>query len=173
MIVTIISAVIFAVMLAVDLITKSIAAATKVAQPDFFLGLVRLHYTENTGMAFSWFSDNESAMTVITLLTIVLIIGIAFVFFTYFKNNTPARITLAFVEAGAIGNLVDRLLLGYVRDFIDVSPLHFGVCNIADFCITFGGVVLLIIVLFVGKDALFPLKKEWREQAAEKPLNDD
>lgn len=165
MIVAIIGAVVFAGLLALDLITKWAAAAAHVAQPDFFLGIVRLYYTENTGMAFSLFNDNEVAMAVVTAFTVVLIIGIAVLFFTFFKKNTPARITLAVIEAGAVGNLVDRLFLGYVRDFVDVSPLHFGVCNIADFCITFGGVALLFILLFIGKDSFFPLKKKWREQA--------
>lgn len=173
MIVTVIGIVIFAVMLAADLITKAIAAATHVAQTDFFLGIVRLYYTENKGMAFSWFSDNEAAMIVVTALTVLLIIGIGVLYFTLFKKNTPARIVLAIIEAGAVGNLVDRLFLGYVRDFVDVSPLHFGVCNIADFCITFGGVALLFILLFIGKDAFFPIKKKWREQAERERKTDD
>ena len=95
----------------------------------------------------------------------MLIVALAALFFTVFKRNTPARITLAVIEAGAIGNLIDRLALGYVRDMVDVSPLGFGVCNFADFFITFGGVALLIIIAFIGKDALFPLTKKWREEA--------
>jgi len=174
MIITVIGAVVFAVLLAVDLITKAVAAATRVAQPDYFLGIVRLYYTENKGMAFGLFNDNPAAMIVVTVLTVFLIIGIAVLFFTYFKKNVPARITLAVIEAGAIGNLVDRLFFGYVRDFVDVTPLHFGICNIADFCVTFGGVALAIIILFIGKDSLFPLRKIWREQAhAERTEQDE
>ncbi len=164
-IVALISLVIFGALLAVDLVTKAWAESTDVHQSEFFLGIVRFNFTKNTGMAFSMFEDNEAAMTVVTILTAVLIAAIAALFFTVFRHNTPARITLAVIEAGAIGNLIDRLALGYVRDMVDVSPLGFGVCNFADFFITFGGAVLLFIIVFIGKDALFPLKKEWREAA--------
>ena len=166
-IVALISLVVFGVLLAVDLVTKAWAESTNVRQSTFFLGIVRFYFTKNTGMAFSWFDDNEAAMTVVTIFTVVLIVALAALFFTVFKRNTPARITLAVIEAGAIGNLIDRLTLGYVRDMVDVSPLGFGVCNFADFFITFGGVALLVVIAFIGKDALFPLTKKWREEAKE------
>ena len=164
-IVALISLVVFGVLLGVDLSTKAWAESTNVRQSTFFLGIVRFYFTKNTGMAFSWFDDNEAAMTVVTIFTVVLIVALAALFFTVFKRNTPARITLAVIEAGAIGNLIDRLALGYVRDMVDVSPLGFGVCNFADFFITFGGVALLITIAFIGKDALFPLTKKWRDEA--------
>ena len=75
------------------------------------------------------------------------------------------RICLAVVEAGALGNIIDRFCLGYVRDFVDVDPLGFGICNIADFFITGGIVAVLVCILFIGKDAVFPLTKKWREEA--------
>ena len=164
-IVALISLVVFGVLLAVDLVTKAWAESTNVRQSTFFLGIVRFYFTKNTGMAFSWFDDNEAAMTVVTIFTGVLIVALVALFFTVFRRNTPARITLAVIEAGAIGNLIDRLALGYVRDMVDVSPLGFGVCNFADFFITFGGVALLIIIAFIGKDALFPITKKWRDEA--------
>lgn len=162
---SLICGIILLVLLAVDLVTKTVAEKLDVHQGSYFLGIIRLFYTTNSGMAFSWFGDNELAMTIITALTVVMIVGIAVLFFTVFKNNLPIKYTLAVIEAGAIGNLVDRLSLGYVRDFVDVQPIGFGVCNFADFFITFGAVVLIFIILFIGKDAIFPLKKEWREQA--------
>ncbi len=169
-IVALISLVVFGVLLAVDLVTKGWAQRASGDEDGTFLftfipGLISFRYVKNTGMAFSWLEDNEAAMTVVTIFTVVLIVALVALFFTVFKRNTPARITLAVIEAGAIGNLIDRLALGYVRDMVDVSPLGFGVCNFADFFITFGGVALLIIIAFIGKDALFPLTKKWREEA--------
>ena len=169
-IVALISLVVFGVLLAVDLVTKGWAQRASGDEDGTFLftfipGLISFRYVKNTGMAFSWLEDNEAAMTVVTIFTVVLIVALAALFFTVFKRNTPARITLAVIEAGAIGNLIDRLALGYVRDMVDVSPLGFGVCNFADFFITFGGVALLVIIAFIGKDALFPLTKKWREEA--------
>ena len=169
-IVALISLVVFGVLLAIDLVTKGWAQRASGDEDGTFLftfipGLISFRYVKNTGMAFSWLEDNEAAMTVVTVFTGVLIVALAALFFTVFKRNTPARITLAVIEAGAIGNLIDRLALGYVRDMVDVSPLGFGVCNFADFFITFGGVALLIIIAFIGKDALFPLTKKWRDEA--------
>ena len=157
-------------LLAVDLITKLLAAyfannAAGTPLSEYLLGFIRLYYTKNDGIAYGLFGGNETFMVLVTVLTVIMILAIVAVFFTMFKNNTPVRICLAVIEAGAIGNLVDRLILGYVRDFIDVSRIGFGVCNIADFCVTFGAVALVFMLLFIGEDALFPLSKKWREAA--------
>lgn len=153
------------ILLYIDQITKAWAAATDVSQtviPKF----IYFRYTKNSGMAFGIGGGSETFMTIVTVLTIVMIIGIGVLFFTLFKKNAPAQVALALVEAGAIGNLIDRLVLDYVRDFVDVSSIGFGVCNIADFCITGGAVLLVIVILFVGKDAVIPLGK-YRKQAKE------
>ncbi len=151
----------------IDQITKAWAYATQIMQNDFFLGFIRFYYLKggNTGISFGWFGGNTVAMIAITVLTVVMIGVIAALFFTIFKKNKPAQVALAVIEAGAVGNLIDRIVLGTVRDFVDVSPIGFGICNIADFCVTFGAVALIFIILFIGQHALFPLKKEWREKA--------
>lgn len=170
----VVCAIVMLVLLFADQITKAWAEAVQIHQSGYFLGLVRLHFTQNTGVAFSMFDDNPAAMVIVTVLTVVMIVGIAVLFFTVFKRNKPAQAALAVIEAGAIGNLIDRLCLvngagqPYVRDFIDVSPLRFGVCNLADFYITFAAVALIFIILFIGPDAVFPLTRKWREQAEEK-----
>jgi len=152
-------------LLFVDQFTKMLTDGFAVRQGKYFLGIIRIYYTRNPGMAFSWFDDNPTIMIVITVITVFLIAGIGAIYFTLFKKNTPARMCLAVIEAGAIGNLIDRLVLGCVRDFLDVSPLHFGVCNPADFFITFGAVALVFIIMFIGPSAVFPMRKKWREEA--------
>ena len=162
--------IIMLILLAIDLVTKAWAEASWVST-NYLLGIVALRFTRNQGIAFGIYSDNPTVMIFITVLTGFMIVGIGALFFTLFKKNTPAQISLAVIEAGAIGNLIDRLCLTdefgqhYVRDFIDITPIHLGVCNIADFCIVIGAVVLVFIILFIGKHAVFPLKKEWREEA--------
>ena len=127
---------IFAVLLAVDLFTKAWAEWYEIAyglsQPSYFLGIVRLTYTQNRGIAFGIASDDPLIMSIIIAVTVLLALLLIVAFFTIFRNNMPVRICLATVEAGAVGNIVDRLVLGYVRDFLDVRPLGFGICNIAD-----------------------------------------
>ena len=162
-------ALILCVLLFIDLITKAWAEwydlAYTLNQPAYFLGIVKLTYTKNPGIAFGIFGGNETAMAVMSYVTVVLAVLIALMFFTLFRKNTPVRVCLAVVEAGALGNIIDRFALGYVRDFVDVIPLGFGICNIADFFITGGIVAVIFCILFIGKDAVFPLTKKWREEA--------
>lgn len=153
------------VLLFVDLITKAAAEASTIRQSSYFLGIIRLWYTSNPGIAFGIFGDNPVAMEVMSYVTIVLALLIAVMFFTIFRKNLPVRICLAVVEAGALGNMIDRFVLGYVRDFIDVRPIGFNICNIADIFITGGIVAVLVCVLFIGKDAVFPASQKWREEA--------
>lgn len=156
---------VFLLLLFVDQFTKAWAAAAEVHESEYFLGIIKLNFTTNAGMAFSWFSSNDTAMVIITVLTVFMILGIAFLFFTVFKQNPPVQICLAIIESGAVGNLIDRLYFNCVRDFLDITPLHFGVCNPADFCITLGAVALVFMILFIGPSALFPLTEKWRKEA--------
>ena len=168
-----VGALIACLLLFIDLISKVWAQAaaqghTDVALTGYLLNLVRLYYTHNPGIAYGLFGGNDVAMVIVTALTVVMILAIAAVYFTVFRYNAPVRIVLAVIEAGAIGNLLDRLILGYVRDFIDLSKVGFGIANLADFYIVLGAVALVFMLLFIGEDALQPLKKEWREKAKEK-----
>lgn len=161
----VIAGIVFLILLFVDQITKAWAEAANVQESEYFLGLIRLNFTTNPGIAYGLFGQNDTAMVVITILTVFMIIGIAVLFFTLFKNNAPAQMCLAVIEAGAIGNLIDRLYFDCVRDFLDLTPLHFGICNPADFFITLGAVALVFMILFIGPTSLFPLTKKWREEA--------
>ena len=152
-------------LLLIDQLTKAWAAAGFVRQSDYFLGLNRVSYAENHGMAYGIFDDNRAAMIAITVLTVFMIIGIVIIFFTLFKKNKPAQMCLAIIEAGAIGNLIDRLYFGFVRDFLDMHPMGFGVCNPADWCISLGALALVIVILFIGPTSMFPLTRKWREEA--------
>jgi signal peptidase II len=62
---------------------------------------------------------------------------------------------LMLISAGAVGNLADRVFLGYVRDFIYFSLINFPVFNVADIYVTAGTVVLVLLVLFCYKDEDF------------------
>ena len=117
-----VSALIVFVMLFADLITKAWAAATKVYM-TVIPGLVNFRYVKNEGISFGMFQDNSTAMLVITIFTVVMMAVLAVLYFTIFRENRSARIAIAFIEAGAIGNFIDRVFLGYVRDFIDISKI--------------------------------------------------
>ena len=138
---------------------------------DIIPGWISLEYMENPAIAFGIGTGNHPFMVAVTVLTAILIVLIIVLVYAVFRKNLPVRMSLAIIEAGAIGNFIDRLCVfdasgqRVVRDFVNLSRFHFGVCNIADFCITLGAVMLIFIILFIGPRAVFPLKKEWREQA--------
>lgn len=134
-------------------------------------GWLGFSHEENDAIAFGIGSGNRAFMTVVLVVTVVLVCLIPFIGIKTFRRNVPAQVCLALIEGGAAGNLIDRLLVknaqgvAVVRDFVDLTRFGFANCNVADFCVTLGAVALVIVVLFIGPQAAFPLKKKWREQA--------
>ena len=106
-------------------------------------GLFRLTYTTNTGGAFGIFSNQAF------LLALAAVIGIS-VFLVYFRylplDSTPLKVGLGLDLGGAVGNLIDRLHIGKVTDFIDIGP--WPVFNVADSAIVVGTILVAYYLLF-------------------------
>lgn len=105
-------------------------------------------YCENTGMSFSLFEGQRLMLTVLPLL---LIVGIEWYIFSGRAKTKPKIFTLAAVAGGGLGNLIDRVFMGYVVDFIDVRLIHFAIFNFADICAVCGGIVFSLIVILEDK----------------------
>lgn len=123
-------------------------------------GFFDLTYSENTGMGFGFGKNSTLGLIIITSIVIVAILGYL-VFFK--KEKAYIRIPLIMVAAGGIGNLVDRVQLGYVRDFFEFTFMDFAIFNIADAFVTVGAIALiiaLIVVLFKS-----PKKQDGNENA--------
>ena len=76
------------------------------------------------------------------------------------------KTALAMISAGALGNLVDRLAFGYVRDFVWMNLFgSYACCNFADFWIVLGVILAIIDVLFINDWAVFPLTKNAKAAA--------
>ncbi len=108
-------------------------------------GIFQLTYVENSGAGFGVFADYTWLLTVLTLIIIVLAIS-----YVVFKrpDNKILLTALTFMIGGAVGNLVDRIRLGYVIDFFDFTLINFPVFNIADCFITIGAVVFTVYIIF-------------------------
>lgn len=133
---------VIAVLIGIDRLTKYIAVSTvKVDGPkDFLFGLFQFRYVENTGAAFSSFSDKTEILTIVTVIIIVfcLILLMSRKLKPLFVN-----ICLLLVTAGGFGNVIDRIFYGYVVDFIEPLFIDFAVFNFADCCITVGAFMLI------------------------------
>ena len=134
---------------AVDQITKFLVVANIELYADvpFLPGIVQLTYVQNTGAAFSIFQGMQWLFLVIFIALTALII------FEYFKKPLPftklERWCIAAIYGGGLGNMIDRMRLGYVVDMIETQFITFPVFNVADCFITCGCILLLVhLVLF-------------------------
>lgn len=115
---------------------------------DLMGDFVRLWYVQNTGAAFSLF---PGALWLFLPVTILALLMIGY-FFRAFRDRGPAiHIVLGTILAGTLGNLVDRLRLGYVVDFISVGigEVRFPTFNVADSAVVVGIIVLVAYLTFV------------------------
>lgn len=135
----------------------------------FIKGVIRFASVENRGVAWGFLNGANGALIFITVFTAIAIALMVFGAVRYRKSLRPAvAIPLACVIGGAVGNLIDRVFLGYVRDFICTEFISFPVFNVADSFVTVGGIALVAVLLFTkpGKEfvkAVFPEEKKKTE----------
>jgi signal peptidase II len=135
--------------LILDQLTKTIVLKTLPEVGDSFHlwdGVFHFTYVQNTGAAFSIFTNGVHWLRWLSLGVSVALMALA-----WFGDrlNIWEQLGYGFILSGAMGNGVDRFLFGYVVDFLDFRLIRFPVFNIADTCINFG-IACLIINLFVS-----------------------
>ena len=159
--------ILFILTLALDQVSKIIIDANKT---DITLidGILNISIAYNEGASFSFLSDKEWAQTFFIGLTIVVLIaGVLFIIIKKPKGKW-LNSSISLMLSGTVGNFIDRLAFGHVRDFIDVP--FFANFNIADSCLCVGAFMLIFYVLFLDVDAIFPINKNKRgvEEKGEK-----
>ena len=120
-------------------------------------GVIRLTYLRNTGAAFSMFEGMRWPLVVIACVCCAAII----VYLVKVKTNPWNKVGLSMVLGGAIGNLIDRVRFGYVVDMFETEFVDYAVFNIADICITLGGILFCVVFIFFTKSntAEKPIKR--------------
>ena len=117
-----------------------------------FVDFTRVH---NTGAAFGMLNSAEFPFktVVLSLVALVALGGVAWYAATVPLGDRLARLGIAAVLGGAIGNLIDRATAGYVLDFVDAywDGWHFWAFNVADAAITFGVIFMILDILGLGK----------------------
>lgn len=127
-------------------IVKNIALHTDL---PVWNGVFHLTYTQNTGAAFSSLEGQH------WLFVLVLVGFLVFIIWEFPKKRmdftTVERWLLVAIFAGGLGNMIDRLRLGYVVDMVEVEFMNFAVFNVADIFITCGCFLLIAHLIFVNK----------------------
>ncbi len=143
--------------LVLDQGTKIWAEKVLSAQPLVLIpGALELTYLENRGAVWGLMQGWRVVFLIATFVFLAVVIW----FYSKKRKEMTVltRLILSLLFSGAIGNLIDRALLGYVRDMIYVSLINFPVFNVADSAITVAAVLLVIETLFIkGKNTTFDL----------------
>ena len=133
------------IVILIDLISKSLVTNLMNEYesiqiiPHFF----KITYAKNIGVAFSMLEGNRPLIIIATILIISIIVN-------YISNKTlnfKEQLSIGLILGGAIGNLIDRIIYGYVIDFLDFKIINYNypIFNIADSAIVVGVIIYLII----------------------------
>ena len=175
-IVIIVDVVIVAVLLAADLISKYFAAAylpKHGSSYEVIKDVLTFRYSENSGAAFGIFEDSRVFLSVFVGVVLLAILG--FMVYHIYKGKYKEKggiflhVTLSMILAGGIGNLVDRIAFGYVRDFIEYTVVYtlfkrdFAICNLADVYLTVGVIMVVVYLIYT---MVLDYKKEKAKKAA-------
>lgn len=146
-----------AVVLIIDQITKMFIDKSKTIIDGFFY----INPVNNYGAA--WSILNNKTIFLISVSIIILIV--LFRYQVFFKMNIRNKISFGLVYGGLLGNLLDRVVYGYVRDFLDfnIFGYQYPIFNLADACLVIG-IILLVIAIIKGEDEFGKnhSKRKWR-----------
>ena len=137
---------------AADQITKYLTVANigLGERIPFIPGLIRFTYVQNTGAAFSSFQGQQ------WLFALIFVIFTGLVIWEYRKKAMPfsklERWCIAAIYGGGLGNMIDRVRLGYVVDMIETEFITFPVFNVADCFITCGCILLMVSLFLFNKE---------------------
>ena len=149
----IIDTLLLVVLIIFDRISKNLAKIKLKGNEPFVLikNVFELRYLENRGAAFSIFENKQTFFLVVTCIFIIVMIY-AIIKLPLEKKYNIFEIVLVFLVSGAIGNMIDRIIQGYVVDYFYFSLIDFPIFNVADIYVSVGCVVFAIILLFVFKE---------------------
>jgi len=137
---------IIALVILVDQISKILVLTHLYeGQLELIRGILRFTYVENRGMAFGLLADHRWVFLAAST------VGIGFMIFYlfYFVRRPLSRVGLALIVGGGIGNMIDRIRLGFVVDFIDFCAFDFWVWvfNVADAAVCVGAAIFVLDLL--------------------------
>lgn len=136
----------------IDQLTKllSVKFLQPVSTVPIIEDVIHLTYVENRGAAFGMLADSR---WVFMLVSSIAIIGMLFYLYSGLTPGSLYEVSLSMIISGGIGNMIDRVALGYVVDMIDFRIINFAVFNAADSFVCVGaGLLVLALILDIVKD---------------------
>lgn len=139
-----------------DQITKVLFEGKQFSLID---GVLSIYYNPhlNTGAAWNIFSGR---VTMLVVLSLVFIVSLVFITYKFKEKNALYSVSYALIIGGAIGNLIDRIFLQGVRDFIKFDFVSFPIFNLADTFLIVGVILFCVFVLFFTPQSKEPEKKD-------------
>lgn len=147
----------FALMVLLDFVTKAYISSTMLLHESFPVieGFFNITYVRNPGAAFSFLADAPAAFRSIFFITVTSVAIVCILYYVIKDTFEDPLMTfgLSLIMSGAVGNLIDRVRLGEVVDFIDVyiGSYHWPAFNVADSAITVGAFLLILEIFRAGK----------------------
>ncbi|NSQ29055.1 signal peptidase II [Enterococcus faecalis] len=117
---------------------------------EFIPGFLSLTHLRNTGAAWSLL---EGKMIFFYVITVIVSVVIIYLLIKNYKKSIWYSVGLSFVLAGAIGNFIDRVRLGYVVDMLQTDFMHFPIFNVADSTLVVGVICIFIYLILDEKAA--------------------
>ena len=114
-------------------------------------GVFQLQYLENRGAAFGLLQNARIFFLAVTLIALAAVIYVL-VRLPLKRKYIVLRFLMVLIAAGAVGNMIDRVFLGYVRDFLYFSLIDFPIFNVADIYVTCATILLILLLLFYYKE---------------------
>ena len=156
-----------AIIVIVPILSQCIRPAIEAnVKPQGFIsvipGLFSLTYSENRGVAFGLFQDGTLFFAITTSIVIIVF---AILLFKNYKKSKLFSVAAALIIGGGLGNLFERIFLGYVVDYLSLSFFP-PICNFADYCITAGTICLIVYLLFFSDFLKDSKKKKTQDEQA-------
>lgn len=140
-------------LIVLDQVTKMVArSALADSSVAVIEGVFEFKLVYNTGVAWGMFGQSP---VVITLIALIIMAVVAFVYFKIPVENKRLRflrILLVLIFSGAAGNIIDRLCVDAVTDFLYFKLINFPVFNVADIYVTVSGILVAILLIFYYKE---------------------
>lgn len=118
---------------------------------DVIPGFINFVYIQNTGAAWGMLAGRPVFLIIVSIIILAIYLWFYAIRLKRLKNNSSITlaVSVGLIAGGCIGNLVDRIAFGYVRDFINFQFMDFPVFNVADIALTVGIIIMVIYFIFI------------------------